>query len=331
MNTKDLEVKRKHHYVWARYLKAWASRDKIHYISKKGLPATDSVKGLARELGFYKISSFNDDDLLYIRSISKLASEDLQSSHMDFLDRFIVVSNMLKARARNYNLDTDLPSQILQYNILENLHGGIERETWPIISELRQGNTDILTDQLNRSKFCFYIAQQLTRTKTVRDKSFAASLKSNLPDQMTDAMKRNWWCISYMLGINLGKGLLETPRDRHFLIENKTGTPLITSDRPVVNVHSCMKATAPDTPPEKLDLYYPLSPTHGYMICDSEDYLPLKERVTVDDVAHLNKCIAETCGETVYGSTLESVLQTRRHVTYRRRQTSTETNIDPNP
>ena len=166
MKPKDLEVKRKHHYVWARYLKAWATRDNIHYITKKGLPATDSVKGLARELGFYKITTFSEDDLLYIRTISKLASKDLQSTHMACLNQFIVVSNLLKARAKTHHSDTDLASQILQYNILENMHGGIEREAWPMISELRQGNTTLLADQLNRSKFCFYIAQQLVRTKT---------------------------------------------------------------------------------------------------------------------------------------------------------------------
>lgn len=313
MKPKDLEVKRKHHYVWARYLKAWATRNDIHYITKKGLPATDSVKGLARELGFYKITPFNDDDLLYIRTISKLASDDLQSLHMGFLENFIAISNVLKSRSKYHHADTDLASQILQFNILEDMHGKIEREAWPLISELRRGNIDLLIDQHQRSYFCFYIAQQLIRTKAVRDKSFDASSR-NLPEFVTSAMRRNWWFVSFMLGINLGKGLLETPKDRHFLIENKTGKPFITSDRPVVNVHSCLKVTLPDNPPEKLDLYYPLSPTHAYMINDSEDYSHLKEMVTIEDVAHLNKCMAETCGETVYGATRESILQVRQHI-----------------
>jgi hypothetical protein len=313
MNSKDLEVKQKHHYVWARYLKAWATRNDIHYITKTGLPANDSVKGLARELGFYKITTFNDDDLLYIRTISKLASEDLQRLHMGFLEDFISISNLLKARARDHHADTDLLSQILQFNILEDMHGKIERQAWPIISELRKGNTALLDDQTQRNYFCFYIAQQLVRTKTVRDKSMAASSR-NLPDFVTSAMRRNWWFVSFMLGINLGKGLLETPKDRHFLIENKTGKPFLTSDRPVVNVHACMNETQLDNPPEKLDLYYPLSPTHAYMINDSEDYSHLKYRVTIEDVLNLNKRMAETCGDTVYGSTRESVLQVRQYI-----------------
>lgn len=315
MKPKDLEVKRKHHYVWAQYLKAWATRDNIHYITKKGLPATDSVKGLARELGFYKVSSFSDDDILYIRIISKLANEDLQSMHMHFLERFIVVSDLLKAIAKHPNLDNDLTSQILQYNILENIHGKIERDAWPIISELRLGNTESLTDQRKKTKFYFYIAQQLVRTKTVRDKSLEASARHKMPEFITDAMRRNWWFVSFMLGINLGKGLLETQRDGHFLIENKTDTPFITSDRPVINVHACMKTTPTDSPPAELDLFYPLSPTHAYMINDSENYTHLKRQVTTEDVVYLNKCMAENCGETVYGSTRESILEGRRHIT----------------
>jgi len=318
MEPKDLEVKRKHHYVWARYLKAWATKNKIHYITKKGLPAADSVKGLARELGFYKIASFNDDDLSYIRAISGLASDELQSLHMGFLDDFIGISNILKARSKYYDVDNDLVSQILQFNVLEDIHGKIEREAWPLISELRQGNSGVLLEQHQRSYFCFYIAQQLVRTKAARDKSLDASSR-NLPGSVASATRRNWWFVSFMLGINLGKGLLETPKDRHFLIENRTGKPFITSDRPVVNVHSCLKTTLPDSPPEKLDLYYPLSPTHAYMINDSEEYSRLKDGVTLEDVAHLNRCLAEACGETVYGATRESVLQARQHIPQWRR------------
>ncbi|MCI9875094.1 DUF4238 domain-containing protein [Pseudomonas atacamensis] len=313
MNPKDFEVKRKHHYVWARYLQAWASKKEIHYITKKGLPATESVKGVAKELGFYKITTFNDDDLLYIRTISKLASKDLQQIHEGFLNNFIAISNILKGRAREHQPDTDLVSQILQFNVLEDMHGKIERQAWPMISELRKGNTSLLADIVQKHSFFFYIAQQLVRTKTVRDKSLDASSR-HLPQFVTDAMKRNWWFVSFLLGINLGKGLLEVPKERHFLIENKTIKPFITSDRPVVNVHSCMCMTLPDEPPEKLDLYYPLSPTHAYMINDSEDYNHLKEQVTIEDVIHLNKRMAETCGETVYSSTKESILQARQYI-----------------
>lgn len=319
MTPKDYEVKRKHHYVWARYLKAWASGNNVHYISKKGLPATDSVKGLAQEQGFYKITSFDDDDLQYILSMSRLADDGLQKLHLIFLKDFIKISAVLKSRARFLPNDDDKAVNHLQYNILENIHSGVERKAWPIISALRLGNTEILEDRANKANFCHYIAQQLARTKVVRDQSIAASIRNELPDQITEKMKKNWWFLSFMLGINLGRSLLESPANKHILIENKSGIPFITSDRPVINLHSSMQTRERDKPPEGLDLYYPLSPTHAYMINDTTDFDHFRQGVTSHEVAILNESVAKHCGETVYGSTREAILKLKSHIDYWRR------------
>lgn len=313
MNPKAIEVKRKHHYVWARYLKAWAAGNNVHYISKKGLPAIDSVKGLAQEHGFYKISSFEKADVEYIKSMSKLSPVELQSIHMGFLDDFIKVSSFLKSMQRLNTQNTKLLSDYLQYNVLEDIHSRIERAAWPIISELRNGKVEVLENQSNRSNFCLFVAQQLTRTKIVRDYSIAASTRGGLPEFMTAALKKNWWFISLMLGINLGKSLVESGKQRHFLIENPTDTPFITSERPVINIHACMQTIVPDEPPENLDLYYPLSPTHAYMVTDSEGYDSFRGEIDQDQVLLLNRYMAESANGIVYGSTRESILSARNY------------------
>ena len=60
---KYLQIKQWHHYVWGFYLKQWANGNDIYHVTQKGKIACDSVKGLSRELGFYKIKPLNKVDI----------------------------------------------------------------------------------------------------------------------------------------------------------------------------------------------------------------------------------------------------------------------------
>ena len=54
---KKYQLKRKHHHIWAHYLKHWSLDDlNVWYTSKKGNFCCDSVYGLAAERDFYKIN-----------------------------------------------------------------------------------------------------------------------------------------------------------------------------------------------------------------------------------------------------------------------------------
>lgn len=61
MLRKSLEAKRRHHYVWAKYLTRWGNgTDKVFYTTKNGKFAHDSVRAIAVDNYFYKVTTLSD-------------------------------------------------------------------------------------------------------------------------------------------------------------------------------------------------------------------------------------------------------------------------------
>jgi len=121
---KYLQIKQNHHYVWSFYLKQWASSNDIYYVTKKGKVAYDSVKGLSRESGFYKIKPLNKVDVDFIKCWSKKSPEYLQNIHMSFLRNFISRSHVLHTIS-DLSIKTEeveLIGRAIQYNSLEDLY-----------------------------------------------------------------------------------------------------------------------------------------------------------------------------------------------------------------
>jgi len=71
--------------------------------------------------------------------------------------------------------------------------------------------------------------------------------------------------LSYLVAMNLGLGLYaDRAAFRVVVVQNDTDTPFITADQPVINLH----ATFDGKPPEKLEFYYPLSPTKAMLLVE---------------------------------------------------------------
>jgi len=313
---KHKQIKRNHHYVWSFYLKSWATDNNIFYISKKGKVACDSVKGLARETDFYKISTLNQKDIEFIKNISANSPQFLQEIHMSHLDDFLKLSNVSNIISRVKNVPEEVLSvqKAIEHNSLENLHSFNEDTAVEVISKLAQGNSECLKSKNNMIAFCSYIGHQMSRTKSFKEKSMGA-VREN-PDigvkhkELLGLFEKNWWFLSFMFGISIGCSLYESKdRDNHIFITNDTGHPFLTSDHPVINVHSSLALIAERQAPESADFYIPLSPKYAYMINNSEDYNHLAYSIGLEDVEKFNKKIVDKSYRTVFGST-EAVLKT---------------------
>ena len=86
LNKKSLEVKKEHHYVYADYLRSWSNDSEVHYTTKKGKYAKDSVKAIAKERFFYKANHINTEQLKLITHFINLSNVDvLQEHHVNML------------------------------------------------------------------------------------------------------------------------------------------------------------------------------------------------------------------------------------------------------
>lgn len=318
-----LPVVRKHHYVWAYYLSAWSTENNsnIWYLTKKGKISKDSVKGLSREEDFNKIHKLTDTDTSYIELWPSSNSPTLQEFHKSQLAFFKKASSLIDSHIGFEHISefAELKniSENIQYGIFEKTHTIIESLARPIIDELKKGNIHCLDDGRNITSFCNFLAQQLFRTKKVKEASLnGINLlpESDLsPDTFKTLFERNWWLLSYKLALNMGRSLCATaPTDHHTLIKNNTDIDFITSDCPVINIHDSMQRKAPGQPPEQLDLYFPISPKIAYISSAKNTYAELSLSIDEKTVKKLNIQMNSNSHQSIYGTSREAVKAARR-------------------
>ena len=72
MSHKNLEAKKRHHYVWAKYLTRWGKGTKnVFYTTKTGKIAYDSVRAIAADNYFYKTTMLTSKHVEVIKSFSR--------------------------------------------------------------------------------------------------------------------------------------------------------------------------------------------------------------------------------------------------------------------
>ena len=242
-----------------------------------------------------------------IKRFSVMSPPFLQAEHDSQLKHFIRlsgVSNMIsslgcKSKELN-NIDEEI-----RHNSLENLHSIYEDLSVKVISSLSNGCSSILSDTQLMIAFCSNLGHQISRTKSFKEKPQAAfngnpDIAETFPEELK-LLERNWWFISYMFGLNIGMGLFESKdRDNHIYIVNKTDTPFLTSDHPIINIHPSVCKKASNKAPSNVDYYFPISPKFAYMINQSDTYNGLAEGIDSKMVNRLNKLIYKKSFENVF-------------------------------
>lgn len=318
-----LPVVRKHHYVWAYYLSAWSSeKDKsIWHITKRGNISRDSVKGLSREEDFNKIHALSDSDVAYIELWPSGNSQSLQDFHKSQIRFFKKASAVIDSHIglEHLKIYAELKniSESIQYGIFEKTHTIIENLAKPVIDELKRGNVKCLKQGRNMTSFCNFLAQQLFRTKKVKERCLEGIHLIHGNTESADTLKmlfeRNWWLLSYKLALNMGSSLCSTAAsDHHIYITNNTNTDFITSDCPVINIHESSGNGTLGKPPVALDLYFPISPRTAYIISSGSSYDELASSIDEETVKHLNNQITLNSHLSIYGTSRESIENARR-------------------
>jgi hypothetical protein len=301
-------IKRNNHYIWAHYLRGWSKNNvDIYRRTRKGV-SSYPVQGLACEMDFYKISTLNDADVEFIQRWIFKADADLQEFHNAFLEKMIEHSCRISVLTEEKDIRK---RELLLSNTIENIHEKIENDVKPILDALRNGKLSILNSIENRHNFHSYIGHQFTRTKFFRD-TFAQAMKLS-GDSAFDLTNKNWWFLSIIFGVNVGCSI-----DRFYYrknvvwLVNKTDTPFLTSDNPVINVHPDVLDCEPNgVPPENTDFYFPISPTMAYMINDSDMYGVGVMEVDVSFAELLNRNILLRSDQTVFGDTADIIKKTK--------------------
>lgn len=311
-----MQIKRKHHFVWSYYLKNWQHEKEVSYINSKGNIASDSVKGLARENDFYKISYMTDEEYHLIKFYLRAFPHFIKEYAINFLDD--VRNNFALANYFDSSEDIDLSniSTVFEHNILEDFHSHFEKNTIDIIQYLSKGDISILNDRNNLITFYSFLGHQFTRTKAFKERSLAAIknkpietyLQPTIDEDevrlLISTLDKHWWFMSMVLGTSFGYNIFIAEKP-FFLIENKTDLPFLTSDHPFTNMY--VTNIYLKTHPEKLDLYFPISPKYAFMVNDTTKYDLLKSSLTIDDVHNFNCFVTSEAYSYLFSNTKNSL------------------------
>lgn len=335
MSTKNLDAKKRHHYVWANYLARWGSGTKnVFYTTKTGKIAHDSVRAIVVNDFFYKTTTLTSKHVEVIKSFSRQSPEHLQQQHMSYLADFLTAqeAESIYRKSGIQNHETELHLHALKCNLLENLHASHEKMALPVLAALADEQLDVLQDKHHMIEFMAFFGHQISRTKPFRDGVLRTQPRRNAMEiEMADAMDHAWWFLSYMFGMSIGFSLYVGRNNaRHALLVNNTKVPFITSDHPIVNVHSCVSETQ-FAAPEHADFYYPISPRVAYVICDSERFTHGKSEVDETTALELNTKIAAQAMVHIIGDTETSIRPFQKNIgtRYKRPSDNAHQCIDP--
>ncbi|WP_434747517.1 DUF4238 domain-containing protein [Pantoea sp. Lu_F5_004] len=309
---KIFEKKIRHHYVWAYYLRDWATDNKnIHYITKRGNTACDSIRGLGFEKDFYKMGMLRDEDRELITMITKECADVLKKLHWDFVEMIFNTQKFFLNLSPKVHekLGVDL-NDIMSSNLFENYLSQQEHNSITILNSLRTGDSSCLQNQETYYELCYFLGYQLARTIKMK-KLLILTLKATSGPQdvvtrLKDFYERNWWFMCSFMATNLSYDMSLNKSRRVYVIENKTSIDFITSDQPVINLN-----------PEghngdAVDYYYPLSPRKALIILTSNhvyfDHLNISEI----DVAMLNIKMADNSCETIFGRSEGELLNNKK-------------------
>ena len=263
------------------YLKAWDDdartvENAYVFCLQEGEIRRSKVRNVGAENHFYRLRELNDKDVRLIRELAIADSpERLKAVHEQLVWSFSLPhSTRKKLQASGHatpELLASVDNVIAEMN--ENLHTSIEEDFKPFLDSMRAGDLSFYSERPSAAVFFRGIAAQYLRTNQM--KKARTIWKAN----EFEAFERIANVLVHIYAINLGHSLYaDRERYKISLLDNATEVPFVTADQPVINIASNPKETKP---PDKFELYYPLSATRAMLLVEpASKHLPNSSSVT---------------------------------------------------
>ncbi len=297
--------KKLHHYVPRFYLKAWAQDDFVYCLLDREI-LHPNIRNVAAENYFYRLRELSPKDVTFIREVAIVNSpEKLKGLHENLVRAFSlphIARKRLEASGRaTPELLAVVDKAIAEMN--ENLHTSIEEDFKPYLDSMLAGNLRFYSDQAAGPVFFRGIAAQYLRTNQIK------RARVIMGADKFESFQRVVNVLVHILAINLGFNLYaDREHYKVILLDNTTDVPFITADQPVINIAANPKETKP---PDKFELYYPLSPTKAMLLVEpSSSHLPDSSSLTAISAHLYNLHIGAHSYQQIFASSpqeLESV------------------------
>jgi hypothetical protein len=272
-------ITRRQHYVWRKYLRAWAPNDQIWCLRENNIFNTN-LMNIAQERDFYKLRDLTHEEIKFLDDFCNVQREPLRTTNLRWVKYFTATFELQRGL-----IAKGLPAKEIMRFINEaaikqeeELHGRIEQDAVVNLDALLAGDASFFKISDEKIKFLYFLCVQYTRTKKLK----ANALEG--PSKLTAVKPENIWnALSHIIATSLAQNLVAYSYQLYFL-RPEGEEVFITGDQPVINLHGTYVAST--EAPKELDLYYPISPKLAVLVASEP---PENSALTDEEVRGYNR------------------------------------------
>lgn len=267
--------KRRHHYVWRRYLRSWAINEKIFCLRDNKIINTN-LMNVAQQRDFYKLKELTCEDVKFIKWLAiDHSPKNLIDGHEKLLAVFSSVSKLKAVLRSDIAFGNDKAKKSFElyiHNLEEDLHSSIENSGDKYLADLLMEKTDFFTTDIGYVEFLYFLCVQYMRTKQMKE----SVIKGVNTHDKNYNIERCWNLLSHIFATNIVHSFCDD-RDHYklVLIRNTSSRGFITGDQPVINIFSINDPKGGDS--ERLAFYYPISPKLAILIIEKKYFSGISE------------------------------------------------------
>jgi len=254
---------------------------------------------------YYSLSRIRKTDVAFLNIMSRKTHPELRKAHRGLIEslRYIANANYAIQVSEKATEEDKKYANDLVIETEEKLQTGIEQQALPILKQLRQEQTDFLSDYNLTMIFFQFVSHQYMRTRAVRER-VERELRHSFPGWDFGHLKH---LVCHCAAENIGASLF-VDRGKFQIVFLRSGSKdeFITGDQPMVNL---FRSRGEDRLPTELALYYPLSP-HLSMILLPRLHGLSSMKVPRSIVDDLNNVIAQRAGELIVAKGIEAIQRT---------------------
>jgi hypothetical protein len=301
--------KRKQHYVWKHYLRAWSSDEQI-FCLRNGKIFISNLIGVANERDFYNLRELNQADIDFVKTYAIEPSTPLlKNVHLRTLEWFTSVFLVKHRLEEMGNNSSDINQKIddLINNFEEDFHAQIEGDAVKYINSILNENLSFYKDKQERLKFLCFLCFQFFRTKKIKYNMISQVNSSGLPEEVCISFEKTFNIFSHIFAYNVAYSLAINSNFKILLILNNSNVPFITGDQPVTNTFASGKSLEDMLKELNLEFYYPVSPNIAILITERKKYKDIDNLYITefDMIQKYNSIIIEASHEQIYSNSEE--------------------------
>jgi len=232
-------------------------------------------------------------------ALIKHSPKVLQQFQKQFIDLYCFAPRLKKFEESISEVNPERRATLNKFivNGAEDYYTNVEETLLPYLKLMLAGNIDFYSDAKAAAEFLFAICLQFTRTKRARQ---AALSQIGATFNGCD-MDRVWGVLSPLVAMSIGNSLYAIRGQfKALLVDNRTDIPFITTDQPIINLHA-----STGDPPDKLEFFYPLSPTKAMLFLESSNQAQSDGSISALAVNSYNVLMVNNSHEQVFSNSMD--------------------------